>query len=144
MNGQVQVIFKHYPLPTHRMAKGAAIASLAAAKQGKFWEYHDELWNNMGYLSPAHLKNYAAKVGCDVEQWEKDFNSEEIKQQVEYETQLSGKLGITGTPAFVIGGKVSVGWGSVMMIKNDVEILLRQGSISKDGFCNYEGYPCNA
>lgn len=144
MNGQVQVIFKHYPLPNHKLAKGAAIASLAAAKQGKFWEYHDELWNNMRYLSPAHLKNYAIKVGCNVEEWEKDFNSEEIKNQVEYEADLAVKLGITGTPAFVVENDVSTGWGSLMMIKSDVDRKLKKGYIDKKGFCNYEGYPCNA
>lgn len=144
MNGQVQVVFKHYPLPTHKLAKGAAIATLAAAKQGKFWPYHDELWNNMRYLSPAHLKNHALKVGCDIEQWEKDFNSEELKEQVEYEAALAEKLGMTGTPAFMIENEQNTGWGSLMFIKSDVERILKRGYIEKQGYCNYQGYPCNA
>ena len=130
MNGKLQVIFKHYPLPSHKNAEVAArgandliskkekfqnhfflLASLAAAKQGLFWEYHDHLWNNMRHLSESQLKKYAKIVGCDMNKWEEDFNSKQVKDQVEYERDLAVKIGVKGTPAFVVGGKVSTGWG---------------------------------
>eukprot|EP01091_Cochliopodium_minus_P007749 TRINITY_DN17638_c0_g1_i1.p1 TRINITY_DN17638_c0_g1~~TRINITY_DN17638_c0_g1_i1.p1 ORF type:complete len:258 (-),score=56.78 TRINITY_DN17638_c0_g1_i1:39-812(-) len=144
MNGKLQVVFKHYPLPSHKRAEPAARASLAAARQGLFWEYHDELWLNMRYLTDGHLKQYAEKVGCNVEQWETDFNSEAIAQQVKYETNLGEKIGVHGTPAFMIGNRLESGWGSISFIQQDVNRALSKGHIEKNEFCNFEGYPCNA
>jgi protein-disulfide isomerase len=51
----------------HKDARGAAIASLAAQKQGKFWEMHDKMFENMRALKKDNLEAYAKELGLDVE-----------------------------------------------------------------------------
>ena len=59
----MRIVFKHYPLDFHKDAMPAAMASIAALEQGKFWEYHDKLFGNQSALQPANLKQYAADLG---------------------------------------------------------------------------------
>ena len=58
----VRLVFKHLPLPFHNEAMPAAKASMAAGKQGKFWEFHDELFNNQGGLNADFYVKTAEKL----------------------------------------------------------------------------------
>jgi protein-disulfide isomerase len=69
---KVQVQFRHQPLPFHPRAMPAAKASFAAAKQGKFWEYHDKLFANQKALQDADLERYAQEIGLNVSKWKSD------------------------------------------------------------------------
>src|SRR3989344_3601321 len=63
-NGQVNLIYKHFPLNSiHPQAQKAAEAAECANRQGKFWQYHDMLFENQQTLDIASLKSYASKVG---------------------------------------------------------------------------------
>ena len=62
----VQVVFKHNPLPIHPQAPLAHEAAVEAGRQGKFWEMHDLLFANQGQLQPEHLTGYARTLGLDV------------------------------------------------------------------------------
>jgi protein-disulfide isomerase len=102
----VNLVYKQFPLTSiHPQAMGAAKASLAAGKQGKFWEMHDIMFANMRELQPDKLKEYAGKIGLDVAKFEKDFNSPEIQAQVEREMKEASAAEVTGTPTFFIAGK---------------------------------------
>ena len=103
----VNFIYKQYPLPMHPNADPAARASLAAAKQGKYWEMHDELFKNSRNLSPETIKGLAEKLGLDTKKFEADMNSDEVKQQVADEIKQGNAAGVRGTPSFFINGKVS-------------------------------------
>jgi protein-disulfide isomerase len=103
----VNFVFKNYPLPMHPNADPAARSVLAAGKQGKFWEMHDELFKNFRTLSPETIKGTAEKIGLDVKKFEADMNSDEIKQQVQREMKEGQNAMVRGTPSFFINGKVA-------------------------------------
>ena len=107
----VRVVFKHLPLPFHQEAEPAARASLAAGKQGKFWEMHDVLFERQAQLkgNPGIFKEIASSLGLNMEKWEKDFNSAELTQQVKEDVELANSIGARGTPNFFINGVQLVG-----------------------------------
>lgn len=100
----VKVVFKHLPLPFHDKAMPAALASLAAARQGKFWEMHDEFFANQSQLGPDFYNKVAEKLGLNMEKFKKDMESPEIKKLVEDDMALAKKHGIQGTPGFFVNG----------------------------------------
>lgn len=100
----VKIAFKNLPLPFHPNAKPAAIAALAAGKQGKFWEFHDALFENQANLSDKLYEETATKLGLDMAKWKKDMASPEIAKQIEDDTALGSKNGIQGTPGFFVNG----------------------------------------
>ncbi|TFH22739.1 MAG: hypothetical protein E4H03_07785 [Myxococcales bacterium] len=123
-HADVQVIFKNNALASHSAAAAAAAAALAAARQGKFWAYHDLLFANQRALSEPDLLAYAQQLALDLDRFQRDMNDPEIKAQVEYETGLAEEIGLSGTPGFVINGESSVGWGSYGSLENRVERAL--------------------
>ena len=89
----------------HPNALPAAKAAVAAGKQGKFWEMHDILFQNNRELGMDKLKEYAGKIGLNVEQWEKDFNSPDVQQQIDREMAEGRSVDVSGTPTFFVAGK---------------------------------------
>lgn len=102
---QVQIVFMHLPLSFHKNAQGAALAAAAAQRQGKFWEMHDKIFADQRALSPEKYLAFAAEIGLDVEQFEKDAASAQVKSFVEANKREAGRLGVTGTPGFFINGR---------------------------------------
>jgi protein-disulfide isomerase len=76
---KVRVAFKHNPLPFHKDAPYASQAALAAGKQGKFWEMHDKLFENMKALKPENVAGYAKELGLDMTKFNADVNSDAVK-----------------------------------------------------------------
>lgn len=101
----VKVTFLHQPLSFHQNAMPAAIAAVAAQKQGKFWEMHDKLFANQSALTPANFETWAKELGLDVEQFKKDMADPATKAFVEKNQAIAMAVGATGTPAFFINGK---------------------------------------
>lgn len=103
---QVRIVWKHLPLPTlHKDAIPAAIASVAAQKQGKFWEFHDKLFADQRNLKFDAFKKYAEELGMDVARFEKDFADLANKEIVDADMAEARSLGLTGTPAFFVNGR---------------------------------------
>ncbi len=123
---KVNFMMKQFPLrQIHPNADPAARAALAAGKQGKFWEMHDELYKNSRTLTPEFMKGLAEKLGLDVPKWETDMNSDELKQQVNDELALGQKVSVRGTPTFFINGKIAQN-RSVEGFKAQVEAELKE------------------
>jgi len=101
----IQFVFKQFPLTSiHRFAQGAALASLAAERQGKFWEMHDLLFANSRALDEASLKKYAGDLGLDVARFEQDLKDPELAKNLEKDVQEGLRVGVNGTPSFFING----------------------------------------
>ena len=100
-------VYKQFPLPAtmHPQAMPAAKASVAAQRQGKFWEMHDKIFENIRALSNDKYKELAQQIGLDVAKWEKDFNSPEVQKQVDDEAALGRQSDVQGTPTFFVNGK---------------------------------------
>jgi protein-disulfide isomerase len=102
---QVRLIFKQYPLDTHPQAPMAAAASLAAYRQGKFWQMHDALFANHDKLSRETILASAKELGIDMKRFEADLNSTEIHETVTRDMQDGDNLGVQGTPTLFIDGQ---------------------------------------
>jgi protein-disulfide isomerase len=102
--GKVSLTFKNLPLEFHKNALPAAKAALAADKQGKFWDFHDELFANQRTLNDEFYEKTAKKLNLDVDKFKKDMESEEVKKQIESDSADAKKAGAAGTPMFVVNG----------------------------------------
>lgn len=107
-----QFVYRHFPLPQHTNAKGAAYAAEAAGRQGKFWEMHSMIFESQAQWSNISVKNadkmfgtFAVSLNLDMEQFEKDRKSEEVKNKVEkdYESGVASK--VNATPTFFLNGQ---------------------------------------
>ncbi|MBI3768316.1 MAG: thioredoxin domain-containing protein [Deltaproteobacteria bacterium] len=103
----VNFVYKNFPLPMHPNADPAARAALAAGKQGKFWEMHDELFKHVGDLSPQTIRSIAEKLRLDVPKFEADMTSPAVKGQVDLEVRQGKVAGVRGTPSFFINGRMA-------------------------------------
>jgi thiol-disulfide isomerase/thioredoxin len=101
----VKLVFKNMPLQFHNFADPAARAALAAGKQGKFWEFHDELFA-AEKLSNQVIADIAVKLDLDIEQWKKDKESQEIRQQINTDIADAQQAGVTGTPTLFVNGRL--------------------------------------
>jgi protein-disulfide isomerase len=102
---EVKLVFKNFPLRNHKFAWPAAIAALAANKQGKFWELHDQLYENYNRLSDQKIREIAQQVGLDMEKFDKDIKDPELKAIVERDFQEGARVGVRGIPTIFINGR---------------------------------------
>ena len=100
----VRIVYKQMPLNIHDNAQIAAEASMAAAAQGKFWEYHDVLFNNQQALTRPDLEKYAGQIGLDVAKFKKDLDAGVGKQLISRDSQEGANAGVSGTPSVFING----------------------------------------
>jgi len=95
-------------------SRRAAVAARAAQEQGRFWEYHDILYQNQkgensGAFSDEDLVTFAEEAGLDVERFEEALESGEYDEVVEEDFREAQEAGIQGTPSFTINGRTLVG-----------------------------------
>ena len=108
----VRIVWKHYPLPFHPNAMPAALAAEAAREQGgaaKFWAMHDKLFANQASLSEATYEQYARELGLDLARFRQDMASPRLRSRVEEDAQLAQRMGVNGTPTFLVNGERVVG-----------------------------------
>ncbi len=105
----VRIVFRHQPLPFHPNAKLAAEASMAAHEQGKFWQYHDKLFENQRALDRASLERYAQELGLDMGKFKAALDSGKFRAKVEADSSEGMRVGANGTPTFFINGREFVG-----------------------------------
>ena len=101
----MKLVFKNFPLRNHKFAWPAAIAALAANKQGKFWELHDQLYENYNRLSDQKIREIAQQVGLDMEKFDKDMKAPELKAIVERDFQEGARIGVRGIPTIFVNGR---------------------------------------
>jgi protein-disulfide isomerase len=98
-------VFLDLPLAMHADAPKAAEAALCAHDQGKFWEYHDKLFENQRALKVPNLKQYAADMQLDTTAFATCLDSGQFGPSVQADMQKAASLGVTGTPAFFVNGR---------------------------------------
>jgi len=119
----LQHVYKNFPLRFHKEAMPAAKACLAAGLQGKFWEMEGLVFENPKKLQDKDLKKYAKEIGLDQQQFEKDFNSEEVDKLVQEDIAEAKKAKVTGTPTLFLNGK-RVQNRSEEAMKQEIKTLL--------------------
>jgi len=109
----VALVFRNFPITSlHPNARAAAAAAEAAGLQGKFWQMHDLIYENQeawgsasGTERTAIFVDYAKQFGVDEGKFKEDLASEKITKKLDFDVAIGRKNGVTGTPAFFIGGK---------------------------------------
>lgn len=99
---RVRFVFRQFPLSFHPNADLAAQASLAAHAQGKFWPFHDLLFQNQDALDRASLEGYAEKAGLDVAAFKKALDDETYAKAVKEDLALGEEVGVSGTPSMMV------------------------------------------
>ncbi|MGB8294425.1 MAG: thioredoxin domain-containing protein [Polyangia bacterium] len=105
----LQISFKQFPLPFHNNAMPAAIASVAADQQGKFWEMYDKLFANQQNLDAASLEKYAQEIGLDGTKFKAAIADPKTKALVEADMKQANNFGVQGTPSFFVNGRAFSG-----------------------------------
>jgi protein-disulfide isomerase len=100
---RLKFIFRNFPLSeSHPDAFQAAVATEAAAKQYRFWEMHDILFENQSRLGPESLLQYAKELGLNLRDFENDLQDTSLAAKVEADFESGIKSGVNGTPSFYI------------------------------------------
>src|SRR5690606_19491938 len=93
------------PLSFHKEAQKASEASLAAHSEGKFWEFHDQVFANQKALGPDALRTYAKNVGVSDGAIKDALDGQKYASRVSADIALGGKVGVGGTPSMFVNGK---------------------------------------
>jgi protein-disulfide isomerase len=107
--GKIRLVYRDFPLPNHKQAPKASEAAHCADDQGKYWEMHAKLFASEGKLAVTDLKGYAREVGLDGARFDRCLESGEKAKVVESHRKAGDEVGVTGTPAFFINGRLLSG-----------------------------------
>ncbi|MEO8701035.1 MAG: thioredoxin domain-containing protein [Kofleriaceae bacterium] len=122
----VRVIYRHLAMRNHRYAAIAAEAAIAAADQGKFWAFHDRLYENFGALTRPELEQHAQAVGLDVAKFRAALDDRRYRDVAAAETASGEALGIDGTPTMFVNGTPVVGSKDEATIDKLIDTQLQQ------------------
>ena len=107
---RVTLVYKHFPLSQiHPEAIPSAKASWAAQQQGKFWEYQDALFEQQQRLGEDLYVEIAQNLNLNLEQFNRDRQSEAAEAAIQKDLELAQGLGLSGTPFFVMNGETFSG-----------------------------------
>ncbi len=124
---KVRFVFKSKVLPGHSKAPLAHAAAYAAGAQGKFWEFHDRIFENQSDLTREAYINYAKELGLDLDRFTKDMDSKKYEYLWESDDKQADSLGVRGTPTYFINGKKVRGYKPFEFWKEEIEAILKGG-----------------
>ena len=123
---KLKFVFRNFPLEqVNPHAVPAACAAETAAKQGKFWEMHDLLYENQEALEDNDLLLYAKELKLDIPQFTKDIASDEIQNKVKADFMSGVRSGVNGTPTFFINGIRHDGSYELSFLKEAIAMALK-------------------
>jgi protein-disulfide isomerase len=102
---KVKVVYKNFPLQSHKHARKAAAAALAADRQGKFWPFHDRLFDVYNKLSDEKILEIAVSLGLNMETFNNDLKNPAVQAKIRKDFQDGNQAGVRGTPAVYINGR---------------------------------------
>jgi protein-disulfide isomerase len=104
--GKVRLVFRHFPVAeSHPKAMLAHVATLAAARQGRFWEMHDLVFENMRRVSYSDLLDYAGRLKLDLKAFEADLRDPSLEALVRRDFNEGLSRQVRATPTFFINGR---------------------------------------
>lgn len=128
--GRVKVVFVDFPMVGEASYTTVFESVHCAGKQGKYWEMHDTLWENVGAFDDQALVGYATRLGLNEDSFRKCLDSHEFRNRVLDGARFAGKLGLGARPTFFIGrrqadgsyqGRYVVGAKSYIVFKSIIE-----------------------
>jgi protein-disulfide isomerase len=101
----VRLVHKNFPIRSHKFAFEAAVAALAAGRQGKFWEFHDELYKNYNRLNVQKVNEIAEQLQLNQTEFNEQQKNPNITAQIRQDYEEGIRLGIRGVPTVFINGQ---------------------------------------
>jgi len=106
LDGDIKFVFRNFPLSKiHPHAFMAAVATEAAARQGKFWEMHDIVFENQRSLDEENILRFASLLGLDTDRFREDLQDKLLVEKVEKDFESGLRSGVNRTPSFFINGE---------------------------------------
>ncbi|MBI5022731.1 MAG: DsbA family protein [Candidatus Magasanikbacteria bacterium] len=104
---KINFVYRYFPLgdANHAGGKEAAMAAVCADSQGKFWPFHDKLFQNQKNFTKIDLLSLAGQIGLNMESFSQCFESAAVKSKVEKDWVDGASLGVSGTPSFFLNGE---------------------------------------
>ena len=121
---RIRLIFRHMPLDVNSEAMTAAQAAFCAGRQGFFWPYHDALFAAED-AAPAALRNMASGLKLDLKEFDACLGSEAARAAVLADLREAKRIGVSGTPTFVVNGRLIRGAIGVDEFKRIIEHELK-------------------
>jgi protein-disulfide isomerase len=106
----VKLVFKNFPLQNHKFAVQAAIAALAAGRQGKFWDFHDRLFENHNQLSDQKIQEIARELNLDIKRFQEDIKNPELVALINQDIREARKMELRGIPTVFVNGRQLRNW----------------------------------
>jgi Na+/H+ antiporter NhaA len=131
-DGDLRYVWRHLPLTdVHPHAQLAAEGSEAAAKQGQFWEMHDQLLGHQGALTARDLVRYAGDLGLDVERFANDLSRHVGSARIAEDVDSADISGVSGTPTFFVNGRRHYGSYNLGSLADAVRVARARAMISQ-------------
>ena len=102
----VKLVFKNYPLRSHKFARQAATAALSAHAQGKFWEFHDKLFENYRSINEEKIVEIRDALELNTDQFDTLRKSAQVVRQIQSDVRLGREVGLRGTPSVYVNGRL--------------------------------------
>jgi protein-disulfide isomerase len=122
---KLRLVYRDFPGHNHASALPAAEASQCAREQGKFWEYHDLLFNRQAPGEPWDFVALAAELQLDAKAFSECFNSAQFRAEVDKDLQDGLRAGVTSTPTFFINGRPLVGFHPISEFQELIDQALQ-------------------
>jgi len=107
--GKIRFVYRDLPSPQHPESTPAAEAARCAGEQGAYWKYHDALFSGQIALGRAAYEKYAADLGLDTTAFSACLDEHQYQAEVKTDASDAARLGLNGTPSFVINGRILIG-----------------------------------
>lgn len=128
---KIRFVYLDFPLSFHQRAWPASVAVHCAEDQGKFWEYHRNLFEANGDLSAADLNKRASDLGLDAAAFGACMDSKKFDAKIQSNFEGGQAVGVTGTPAFFINGRMLVGAQPIETFRQVINDELSRKGVTK-------------
>ncbi len=125
--GKVNLVFKDFPLDFHQNAKPAAIAANCVASQlgdDAYFKMHDKIFENQDDISKTNLNLWASELGVNSQEFDTCIESPEVIAEINADIAEGRKMGVSGTPSFLIDGELVVGAQPFSVFKDLIDSKL--------------------
>ena len=122
---KIEVVFVEYPILSNS-SLSAAITSLAAINQNKYFEFHTKLMKHTGKIDDKLLLSFAKELKIDIKKLKSDYSNKKLMLIINKNREIASRLNLRGTPAFIIGNKIYPGAMSEKDIEKAIAIERRQ------------------
>ena len=120
---QIRFVWRDYPVIT-LLSPEAAEAGQCANDQGKFWEFHDAVYENQGNIGASDLQSYATAIGLNLSQFDQCVSSHRYKDRVNAEQIEAFTYGYNGAPFFLVNNQLLQGGQSLSFFASVIDPLL--------------------